>query len=80
MRTEIELLHSNYIFKVIIMYRVSLSGNPGNCGSEPAMVGLAPKWIRLDPKLDKSGAFSDQISVHLAREPSPQTYIRVALN
>ena len=30
------------------------------------MIGLAPKWVRLDPKLDKSGAFSDQISVHLA--------------
>ena len=31
------------------------------------MVGLAPKWVRLDPKLDKSGTFSDQISVHLAQ-------------
>ena len=31
------------------------------------MVGLAPKWVRLDPKLDKSVTFSDQISVHLAR-------------
>ena len=31
------------------------------------MVGLAPKWVKLDPKLDKSGTFSDQISVHLAR-------------
>ena len=30
------------------------------------MVGLAPKWVRLDHKLDKSGTFSDQISVHLA--------------
>ena len=30
------------------------------------MVDLAPKWVRLDPKLDKSGTFSDQISVHLA--------------
>ena len=29
------------------------------------MVSLAPKWVRLDPKLDKSGTFSDQISVHL---------------
>ena len=28
---------------------------------EPGMVGLAPKWVRLDPKLDKSGTFSDQI-------------------
>ena len=27
------------------------------------MVGLAPKWVRLAPKWDKSGAFSDQISV-----------------
>ena len=36
------------------------------------MVGLAPKWVRLDPKWDKPGAFSDQISVHLAppREPN----------
>ena len=34
------------------------------------MVGLAPKWVRLDPKFDKSGTFSDQISVHLAREPN----------
>ena len=25
------------------------------------MVGLAPKWVRLDPNLDKSGTFSDQI-------------------
>ena len=25
------------------------------------MVGLAPKSVRLDPKLDKSGTFSDQI-------------------
>ena len=31
------------------------------------MVGLAPKWVRLDPKWDKSWTFSDQISVHLAR-------------
>ena len=30
------------------------------------MVRLDPKWVRLDTKLDKSGAFSDQISVHLA--------------
>ena len=35
-------------------------------GPESGMVGLAPKWVRFDPKLDKSGAFSDQISVHLA--------------
>ena len=34
------------------------------------MVGLAPKWARLDPKLDKSGTFSDQISVQLARAPN----------
>ena len=33
----------------------------------PWMVGLAPKWVRLHPKLDKYGTFSDQISVHLAR-------------
>ena len=25
------------------------------------VVGLAPKWVRLDPKLEKSGTFSDQI-------------------
>ena len=30
------------------------------------MVGLVPKWVKLDPKLDKSGTFLDQISVHLA--------------
>ena len=30
------------------------------------MVGLAPKLVRLDPKLDKSGTFSEQVSVHLA--------------
>ena len=30
------------------------------------VVGLAPKWGRLDPKWDKSGTFSDQIPVHLA--------------
>ena len=30
------------------------------------MVGLDPKRVRLDHKLDKSGTFSDQISVHLA--------------
>ena len=29
------------------------------------MVGLAPKWVRLNPKLDKSGTLSDNISVHL---------------
>ena len=29
--------------------------------------GLAPKLVRLNPKLDKYGTFSDQISVHLAR-------------
>ena len=28
------------------------------------MVGLAQKWVRLDPEWDKSGTFSDQISVH----------------
>ena len=33
----------------------------------PGMVGLAPKWVKLDPKFDKSGNFSDQISVHMAR-------------
>ena len=33
------------------------------------MVGLAQKWVRLEPKLDKSGTFSNQISVHLARDP-----------
>ena len=32
----------------------------------PGRVGLAPKWVRLDPNFDKSGTFSDQISVHLA--------------
>ena len=31
------------------------------------MVGLAPKWVRLAPNGTKSGTFSDQISVHLAR-------------
>ena len=41
-----------------------LSGQPALC---TGMVGLAPKWVRLDSKLDKSGTFSDQISVHLAR-------------
>ena len=35
--------------------------------SGPGMVGLAQKWVRLDPKWDKSGTFSDKISVHLAR-------------
>ena len=34
--------------------------------NKAGMVGLAPKWVRLDPKLEKSGTFSDQISVHLA--------------
>ena len=34
---------------------------------EAGVVGLAPKWVRLDPKFDKSGTFSDHISVHLAR-------------
>ena len=33
------------------------------------MVGLAPKWVRLDPQWDKSGTFSGQISVQLARCP-----------
>ena len=37
------------------------------CSVRSGMVVLAPKWVRLDPKLDKSGTFSDQISVHLAR-------------
>ena len=36
------------------------------CKRSAGMVGLAPKWVRLDPKLDKSGTFSDQISGHLA--------------
>ena len=35
--------------------------------SDAGMVGLAPKWVRLALKWDKSGAFSDQISVHLAQ-------------
>ena len=34
---------------------------------QTGMVGLAPKWGRLDPKLEKIGTFSDQISVHLDR-------------
>ena len=37
----------------------------GNVDVPAGMVGLAPKWVRLVPKGDKSGAFSDQISVHL---------------
>ena len=39
-------------------------------GLSSGMVGLAPKWVRLDPKLDKSGTFSDEIAVHLLGEPS----------
>ena len=31
------------------------------------MLGLAAKWVRLDPKLDKSGTFSDQIQYILAQ-------------
>ena len=38
------------------------------------MVGLAPNWVRLDPKLDKSGAFLDQISVHLSNLGSNLTH------
>ena len=35
--------------------------------SGSGVVGLAPKWVRLDAKSDKSGTFSDQISFYLAR-------------
>ena len=45
------------------MFNVSL-------GRYSGIVGLATKWVRLDPKLDKSGAFSDQIPVHLLDEPN----------
>ena len=41
----------------------------GGCYICSEMVGLAPKLVRLDPKLDKSGTFSNQISVHLAIGP-----------
>ena len=36
-------------------------------GASAGVLGLAQKWVRLAPKCDKSGAFSDQISVHLAQ-------------
>ena len=39
----------------------------GLTAAEAEMVGLVPKWDRLAPKWDKSGAFADQISVHLAQ-------------
>ena len=42
-------------------------GSDLQCCQLSGMVGLAPKWVILDLKLDKSGTFSDQISVHLAR-------------
>ena len=35
-------------------------------GFDRVMVGLPPNWVRFDPEFDKSGNFSDQISVHLA--------------
>ena len=38
----------------------------GRFGSKVGQIG--PKW-------DKSGAFSDQISVHLAREPNPPSLL-----
>ena len=45
----------------------NISHKPQVSMSLAGMVDLAPMWVTLDPKLDKSGTFSDQISVHLAR-------------
>ena len=47
-------------------YRHYADWTKGNWALTQGMVGLAPKCVRLAPKWDKSGAFSDQISVHLA--------------
>ena len=49
---------------------------PSNSSSQPGKVSwprigrFGSKVGQIGPKWDKSGAFSDQISVHLAREPN----------
>ena len=53
-------LLDKFIIGLICLYSMS-------CHLVPGMVGLAPEWVRLDLKLDKSATFSDQISVHSAR-------------
>ena len=47
---------------------LSLDLSRGQFYLEAGMVVLAPKWVRLAPNGTNPGAFSDQISVHLAQE------------
>ena len=62
--TGVHLINSGEIADVLDVQNTSVAASTagGQC-----VVVLATKWVRLDPKLDKSGTFSDQISVHLAR-------------
>ena len=46
-------------------------------GSRSGMSGLAPKWVKICPKLDISGIFSDQISVHFGSPSQRLRDIRV---
>ena len=55
MYCDCELRKTKISFKLLLVWQ-----------SSPGMVGLAPKRVRLDPKVANSGSFSDQISVHLA--------------
>ena len=59
------LSHLGPIWSTLSQFRSPAQNNLKQ-QQQAGMVGLAPKWVRLDPKLDKSGTFSDQISVHLA--------------
>ena len=47
-------------------HRSGAAGSARHAAAGTGMVGLVPKVGQISPKLDKSGAFSDTISVHLA--------------
>ena len=47
--------------KYVVVQSVIAANQPLEWLFLPGMVGLAPKWVRLEPKLDKSGAFSYQM-------------------
>ena len=55
--------------KAVPLYSVSreIKLVNGDQRIDTGTVGLAPNWVRLDPKLGKSGTISDPIAVPLAR-------------
>ena len=74
--------HRSQWYLVILVYRIAwrhtaIFGRPIHEIEEIRGVRIYCKLGQIGPKLDKSGTFSDQISVHLAHQSDPlwsQTY------